>query len=116
MIQDAIPASRSLPIIDRLLRATFPEFRGRRVTVRPWTGPVWVQWNWDEGRRDLVRVVTQDGKVAVPTVPAPWNHDWPKPRPEEWGPGAILVVLHEDFGRQYVTIYASPTEVREALR
>lgn len=49
--------SRSNPLVKRVLQATFPEYRGRKVRVQPYTGPR--RWTvcWDEGSRDQVKLI-----------------------------------------------------------
>ena len=62
---NAVTVSRAHPAVKAALRATFPEYRGRRVRIAPYTEPLFLQTTWSEGSRDVVKAVRlSDGSVA----------------------------------------------------
>ncbi len=65
---NAVTVSRSHPAVKAALRATFPEYRGRKVRVAPYTEPLFLQTTWSEGCRDFVKAIRlSDGAVASAT-------------------------------------------------
>lgn len=59
------PLSRANPLVKRLIAATFPEYRGRKIKARLWRGPMRLENYWDGGTRSYYRAVrVTDGAVA----------------------------------------------------
>lgn len=57
--------SRTNPLVKRLLAATFPTYRGRKIKARLWRGPMRLQNYWDGGTRSYyVAVRINDGAVS----------------------------------------------------
>ena len=112
MVLSPVPVSRAHPLVARVLATTFPDYRGRKVSVAPWSGPVSLDWNWDGGSRDFVAVVdTAGGRVAHAEVPAPWSHQHRPVAPCDFPDGYLLVVHSIFCGRDAgVTIYAKPSD------
>lgn len=60
-----VALSKANPLVKRLLAATFPEYRGRKVRVRSWRGPMVLENYWSEGSRSYyVAVRVTDGSIA----------------------------------------------------
>ena len=56
---------KSNPLVKKLLAATFPEYRGRKVKARLWTGPRRLENYWDGGTRSYYKAVRiVDGAIA----------------------------------------------------
>lgn len=57
--------SRANPLVKRLIAATFPDYRGRKIKARLWTRPMRLQNYWDGGSRSYyVAVRITDGAVS----------------------------------------------------
>lgn len=46
-----IQVSRANPAVKMLLAASYPEYRGRKIRVTPFVGPMRLDSYWDEGSR-----------------------------------------------------------------
>jgi hypothetical protein len=109
--------SRANPAIRAALRATFPEYRGRKVRVLPYTRPLFLQTTWSEGSIDKVKVIRlSDGQVGDATNLAGWGAAEEVACP----PGHILVVhslsgVHDLGISIYVPTDALPTGPVAAL-
>lgn len=56
---------RSNPMVKRVLAASFPEWKGRKIKARLWTRPMRLQNYWDGGTRSYyVAIRVSDGAVA----------------------------------------------------
>lgn len=68
--------SRTNPMIRRIVDATFPEYRGRKIELRLWTGPRRLENYWDGGTRSYWRMIdTRTGRVGEPTNDNPFRAD-----------------------------------------
>jgi hypothetical protein len=57
--------SRANPLVKRLLAATFPEYKGRKIKARLWTAPKRLENYWDGGSRSsYVAVRMNDGAIS----------------------------------------------------
>lgn len=85
-------ASRSDPLIRRVLSATFPEYRGRLIRVERYTAPR--RWTvcWDEGSRDTVKVIDLTRGIGTLRSGAPWTNPEGVLALVEQPPGSLLVV------------------------
>ena len=70
-----IPVSKTDESIAKILRATYPDYRGRKVYVDPSDGPVDVRSYWSEGSRDyFVAVDLRTMRtIAVPQNGTPFD-------------------------------------------
>lgn len=68
--------------IARIVRATFPNYRRKRVWVRAAESITLSGLNWDGGSRDEYRACSIDGKqgsgvtTGILSTPAPWNNQF----------------------------------------
>jgi hypothetical protein len=98
--------STASPLVKRVLAATFPEYRGRKVKARLWTGPRRLENYWDGGTRSYyVAIRIEDGAVADFGTDNPFvrsTHD-----PVDL-PAGVLLVEHSIFcGKDMgITIWA----------
>jgi len=92
-MHDPIKLPVGHPLVKRLLRATFPDYRGRRIYLRAATHPVDVRSYWDEGSRSyFVAVDLRTMRVvAVPQNGTPWDGGPIAPTGVVVGPGAAIV-------------------------
>lgn len=97
---------RSHPLVKQALAATFPEYRGRKVTVREYTGPQRLTVCWDEGTRDFAKVIVFDRGIGTLRAGAPWQNPEGVLALVDQPPGSLLVV-HTMCGQDsWVTITA----------
>ncbi len=76
-----LPLRRSDPRVKRLLSATFPDYRGRKISaIVADDRPLYFDLHWSGGSRDDLRLVDPDGRVAKGSSP------WYAP-----GDGAVVV-------------------------
>jgi hypothetical protein len=60
-----VAVSRTTPIIRRIVDATFPDYRGRKIKVRQWTGARQLDNYWSGGSRSYyVAIRVNDGAVS----------------------------------------------------
>jgi len=60
-----VKLSRANPLVKRLIAATFPEYKGRKVKACLWRGPMHLQNYWDGGSRSYyVAVRISDGAIS----------------------------------------------------
>ncbi len=115
MVSRALPLRRSDPLVKRLLSATFPDYRGRKISARPWSGPVSLDLSWSGGTKDDVRLVdVASGRVATLVVPSPWSAGAADPVD---APAGSLLVVHSYFcGTDAgITVYVRPPADGSAL-
>lgn len=104
-----VTLSRSNPVVKRLLAATFPNYRGRKlraVAVAP-DRPLYFDLHWSGGSRDVIRLVrVADGAIGTPRVPAWYSgHDGAVVVPA----GHLLVVHSHFVGVDAgITVYVAP--------
>jgi hypothetical protein len=68
--------SRANPAIKRLLDATFPEYRGRKIQLRAWTRPMRLENYWDGGTRSYWAMIdTTTNRIGTPTNDNPFRAD-----------------------------------------
>lgn len=97
-----------------LLKATFPEYSGRRFFVQPAERITLHDLNWCEGTRNSYRAVTLDGKPigngAKFNGPAPWNNT--AEGAEVSIPNGVAVACHSFHGmHESVTFYLHPQDM-----
>ena len=91
-----------------VLAVTFPEYKGRKITLRFESSITFSDTNWGGGTLNEYKFVRADGATAVLKVPAPWDNKMEGitlPIPED-----ILVVEHaflcgQDMG---IVIHTNP--------
>jgi len=101
-----IPVSKSK--VKSLLNVTFPNYRGRKISVEFTERVTFMNFNWGGGTKCDYRFVRADDQTrALPTLP-PWRDPF-EGRTVEL-PQDVLVVMHEIFcGNDVgITIYAHP--------
>jgi len=76
MITNAIKVSPSEPMVRRIVQATYPSYRGRKVTIVPQRYPLNVQSYWSGGSRDYFVFLRLD-IFAVAPMPAQSAFDKP---------------------------------------
>jgi len=104
--------SRSIKVrkaeIRDILKASFPEYRGRTYEVR-FTDKIFIyNTNWSGGSRNVYVAVATDGRAVRFNAPAPWDNPIEGERMAV--PPDALIVEHcyfcgKDMG---ITIYANP--------
>ncbi len=103
-----VPLRRSDPAVKRLLAATFPRYRGRKLSAVPWgDGPLYLDLSWSGGTKDEVVLVDASGRVSDLVVPSPWSGGANDPL--RVPPGSILAVHSYFCGRDVgVRFYVRP--------
>jgi hypothetical protein len=104
-----VTVSRAHPLIKRALAASFPTYKGRKITVAPYTTPRTFDLYWDGGTKDSLVLLRPDGASAnVTVVGAPWANK-PAFAPIDVPPGHILAVHSIFCGHDVgVTFYVAP--------
>ena len=106
-----ITRKQALPII----RATFPNYNGRKVKVEFRESITFFDTNWGGGTKNTYAFVRADGAIAHYDAPAPWvNPVEGKTVPL---PPDVIVVCHSIFCGQDcgLTIYAHPSLAEKML-
>lgn len=107
-LSPALPLSRSHPAVKAALRATFPDYRGRKVRIVRYDRPLYLDLSWSGGTVDKVALVDfvggRIGKLRVSSPFVAGAHD-----PVVCPPGAMLVVRSYFCGHDAgVTFYVHP--------
>lgn len=102
--------SRANPVIKRALAATFPRYKGRKITVEEWRAPLHLDLSWSGGTKDEVALIDiASNRVGRLVVPHPWARG--AADPVDCPPGAVLVVHSYFCGADSgVTFYVRPAE------
>lgn len=103
-----LTVSRSDPRIRAIINATFPDYRGRKVRLAPWSAPLHLDLSWSGGTRDRVALIDlHRGRIGHLTVPSPWSAGAADPVD---APAGSILVVHSIFcGRDAgLTIYLRP--------
>lgn len=110
MFPPSLPLRRSDPLVKAALAATFPDYRGRKIRVAAWSGPLHLDLSWDGGTCDKVALIdVASGRVGHLVVPSPWAAG--AADPVDCPPGAILVVRSWFCGVDSgVTFYVRPAD------
>jgi hypothetical protein len=109
-MENTTAASRSNPLIKKVLAATFPSYKGRKITVRDYTGPQRFTVCWDEGSKDDIRLLTIDGRSADLVAGSPWQNPEGVLALVDQPAGTLLVVLTHAGTREWLTIYVRQPE------
>ena len=98
-----------------ILKATFPEYRGRTFKVEFAPTITFHDTNWGGGTKNTYAIIGSDGRTARLSVPAPWINPVEGKTVEM--PTNALVVKHTVFcGKDLgITIYASPVHLPKWL-
>lgn len=91
------------------IKATFPEYNGRKIKVKFSEKITFYDTNWGGGTRNQYAALKMDGTLSrIITVPAPWINPIEGETAEI--PAGILVVEHSIFcGHDLgITIHARP--------
>jgi hypothetical protein len=100
---------RSDPAVKRLLAATFPDYRGRKLSAVRWDDrPLHLDLSWSGGTVDKVVLVdVASGRIGTLVVPSPWSRG--AADPVDVPAGAILAVHSYFVGVDAgVTFYVRP--------
>ena len=100
---------------ENIIKATFPEYRGRKIKVEFRPEVTFYDTNWGGGSRNQYAAVKADGTKARLNVPAPWLNvveGATVPLPAD-----VLIVEHSIFcGKDCgLTIYANPVNLPKWL-
>ena len=109
---DALRLSRSDPAVKRLLAATFPNYRGRKLSAVAWNDrPLHLDLSWSGGTKDdVVLVDVANGRIGRLVIPSPWARG--AADPVDVPAGAILAVHSYFCGMDVgVTFYVRPSDV-----
>jgi hypothetical protein len=107
MLLSSVPVRRSDPMIRRILAATFPDYRGRKVRISLVDDrPISLDYHRSGGSRDVARMVRiADGAIGAPALSSPWNDSGAVVVP----PGHLLVVHSHFLGSDAgIAIYGRP--------
>ena len=100
---------------EKILRATFPTYSGRKISLE-FAQKVWFyDTNWGGGTRNQYAGIKADGTVAKLNVPAPWINPI---EGTSWElPADVLIVEHSIFCGQDmgIRIYAHPSNLPKWL-
>jgi len=98
-----------------ILNATFPEYRGHKVTVE-FTDKVHIyDTNWGGGTKNTYKAIAGNGRLTTVFVPAPWEN---MIEGTSYPLGTnVLVVMHSHFcGKDCgITIFANPIHLPKWL-
>lgn len=101
--------------VSQVLSATFPEWRGRRITVEQTDTVTLYNLNWSEGVRNTYRALVSDGTVRGITGAAPW-HNMAEGVSVKLTNNVCIVCLTQYQGEEWVTIYVLPQTIIPELR
>lgn len=99
-----------------ILKATFPEYRGRKFKVEFTPTVTFHDTNWGGGSKNTYVAITSYGRgVARLRVPAPWLNTIEGETKDL--PPDVLIVMHTIFcGKDLgITIYAHPSHLPKWL-
>lgn len=111
---EGVKLSKANPAVKRLIAATFPDYRGRKVKARAWRGPMRLQNYWDGGSRSYyVAVRVADGAVADFGTDNPFQQSAHEPVDL---PEGVMLVEHSYFmGTDTgLTVWAHPGDALDA--
>jgi len=87
--------STANPLVKKVIAASFPEYRGRKVKARLWTRPMRLQNYWDGGSRSYyVAIRMADGAVSDFGTDNPFLRESHEPVDL---PEGVLLVEHSYF-------------------
>lgn len=87
--------STANPLVKRVIAATFPEYRGRKVKAQYWRGPRRLENYWDGGTRSYyVAIRIEDGAVADFGTDNPFHQSAHEPVDL---PSGVLLIEHVIF-------------------
>lgn len=92
----SVPLRRSDPAVKRLLAATFPAYKGRKISAVAWDDrPVHLDLSWSGGTKDdVVLVDTANGRIGKLVVPSPWSAGAADPLTV---PAGAILAVHSFF-------------------
>jgi len=98
-----------------ILRKTFPNYAGRKITVEFTESVTFYDTNWGGGTKNTYRFIRSDGKTAAFDAPAPSSN--PVEGKTIALPPDILVVCHVIFcGKECgIRIYSHPSNAPKLL-
>ncbi len=98
-----------------ILKATFPQYTGRKIRVTFTDQVTFSDTNWGGGTRNKYAAVRADGKSGIFNAPAPWVN--PLEGRTVDLPVDVLLVEHSIFCGQDcgITIYANPAHLPKWL-
>jgi hypothetical protein len=100
---------------EKIIKATFPEYHGRKVRLIFLDKVTFHDTNWGDGSKNSYACVKSDGKVGQFIAPAPWDNPV-EGKTFEMKPD-LMVVCHSIFCGVDVgiTVYAHPANLPKWL-
>jgi hypothetical protein len=81
--------------VARIIAATFPDYRGQKISVRPATSESLQDLNWSGGSRSQYRACTLDGRALGTSAEyhtyAPWDNRQVEGQSVPIPPGSVMV-------------------------
>jgi hypothetical protein len=114
---NTIPISISDPIIKRIVKATYPSYRGRKIRIAPQRYPLNCKSYWDGGSRDYFAFMRLD-TFAVAPMPAQsaFDRDIRGAEAVTLPPGVICVEHSIFCGKDTgITIHVNPENLVSML-
>ncbi|HXJ56442.1 MAG TPA: hypothetical protein VNU68_07230 [Verrucomicrobiae bacterium] len=107
---------RSDPTVDRLVRAAYPDYKGRKVSATICRTVRFTGTNWDEGSKSYYVIVRVADLMVQGIQDAPYFHGSPLHETDHTIPTGFVVVERRYF-RQYesIAIHAAPETVAPLL-
>ena len=98
-----------------IVKETFPDYRGRKFTLKFQERVTFYDTNWGGGTRNKYAFIRSDGVTAVFNAPAPWINPVEGQTMEL--PQDVMIVEHSIFcGKDCgITIYAHPSHLPKWL-
>lgn len=101
--------------VKEIIKATFPNYRGRKFVVEFAERVTFHNLNWSGGTRNVYKGIASNGKTVAMAVQAPWAE--PREGATIDVPVDVLVVKHTEYcGTDLgITIYAHPSNASKWL-
>jgi hypothetical protein len=98
-----------------IVKHVFPEYTGRKFKIEFTESITLYDTNWSGGTKNEYRFIGSNGKIAIPSIPAPWNNMIEGSKIDI--PENMLVVEHSYFcgNDMGIRIYANPCHLPKWL-
>lgn len=104
--------------IKDIIAATFPDFKGRKVSISSRGKVTFVDLNWSGGRRSEYVACTIEGKplasMAKHNATAPWLNK-AEGATIDIPDGALVVELAREGSKQFLYLHANPANMPKLL-
>lgn len=111
-MRESIKLSKANPVVKRILAASFPQWRGRKVKAELTDRPVYIDTVGGGGSYDrAVAIQISEGRSAEFPNVSPYSSEYTRQIQEgvDLPPGVLLVVHSMFMGKDAgITIYAAP--------